>query len=347
MKKIAIEEHFHTPGYIEYLRSRKEVPRREIVEEGGRKVERDWWSPTQYRVFDPDNPAHKQISDIGEGRIQAMDEAGVGMQVLSLSYPGVELFNPADGTAIARQVNDDMAEVIGKYPDRFSGFAAIAAQDPEAAAAELERAVTQLGLKGAMINGNIQGEFLDERKFWPIFEKAEQLDVPVYIHPKMPPPDMIRPFTAYPGLAGAMAGFTVEANLHALRLIFSGVFDDYPGLKIILGHLGEAIPFWLWRMDSRFAEEKQDPVSAVFYQNLKKTPSQYFKDHFFVTISGMFWQPVLEFVCSVLGPDKVLFATDYPYESSREAVEFIDSATIDMAVKEKICNQNAINLLKL
>ena len=206
----------------------------------------------------------------------------------------------------------------------------------------------QLGLKGAMINGNIQGEFLDKQKFWPIFEQAEKLDVPIYIHAKMPPQQMIEPYLAYPGLAAAMSGFAAEASLHAMRLICSGLFDKYPGLKIILGHLGEAIPFWLWRIDSRFAEEKEsDPNSAAFYQDLKKEPSRYFKDHFYVTTSGMFWDPVMTFVCSVLGADKVLFATDYPYESSREAVAFINSASINRSDKEAVCFRNAEKLFGL
>ena len=199
-----------------------------------------------------------------------------------------------------------------------------------------------------MINGNIQGEFLDQQKFWPIFETASALNVPIYIHPKMPPPNMLQPYLAYPGLASAMSGFAAEASLHAMRLICSGVFDKFPDLKIILGHLGEAIPFWLWRLDSRFAEEKaSDPSSAEFYKNLKKLPSQYFKDHFYVSISGMLWQPVLEFVISVLGSDKIFFAADYPYESSREAVDFIKAVQINQKDKEAICYKNAQRLFGL
>lgn len=348
MKKIAIEEHFYSKGYMEYLRSRKEYPRREIVEENGKKVERDWWSPTRFRVMEPGNPTQDMIANLDAGRLRVMDEAGIDMQMLSLSFPGVELFGPDDGCTVARQVNDEVAEVIAKYPDRFSGLATIAPQAPQRAAGELERAVKTLGLKGAMINGNIQGEFLDQKKFWPIFEQAEKLDVPIYIHAKMPPPEMLQPYLAYPGLASAMSGFAAEASLHAMRLICSGVFDTYPGLKIILGHLGEAIPFWLWRIDSRFAEEKQsDPTSAAFYKDLKKTPSQYFQDHFYVTTSGMFWDPALAFVCSVLGADKVFFATDYPYESSREAVAFMDGSSLNLDDKEAVCFRNAEKLFGL
>ena len=345
MKIVAIEEHVHTEDYVSYLYARKEFPRRDFTEEGEKKLIRDWWSPSKYRLLDPDQP--NKLTDCGELRLKEMDEAGIDMQVLSLSFPGVELFEPADGIRMAKAVNNNISDIAKRYPDRFAGFAAIAPQGPEEAADELERAVKELGLKGAIINGNIQGEFLDDRKFWPIFERAEKLDVPIYIHPKMPPSDMIKPYLAYPGLASAMSGFAAEASLHAMRLICSGVFDHYPGLKIILGHLGEAIPFWLWRLDSRFEEEKTDPASAEFYKDLQKNPSQYFKDHFFVTTSGMFWGPVLQFVCSVLGVDKVLFAVDYPYESSKTATQFMDSVAIDEGDRAKICHLNAERLLGL
>jgi 2,3-dihydroxybenzoate decarboxylase len=347
MKKIAVEEHFLTDEFIEYLHTRKEFPRRDIIEEKGKKLIRDWWSPTKYRLIDPDQPYKNMITDLGEVRLKVMDEAGIDMQVLSFSMPGLEVFDASDGTSLAKGINDRLSQAITQYPKRFAGFAALAPQDPHAAADELARAVEKLGLKGAVINGNIRGEFLDDRKYWPIFEQAERLDVPIYIHPKMPPPDMLKPYLAYPGLAMAMAGFAAEASLHAMRLICSGVFDTYPGLKIMLGHLGEAIPFWLWRLDSRYLEEKSDPASAEAYKNLRKNPSQYFKENFYVTTSGMFWEPVLQFVNSVLGSDRILFATDYPYESSTEAVQFIESVQVDNEVKEKICHLNAERLLRL
>jgi 5-carboxyvanillate decarboxylase len=346
MKKIAIEEHFHTEEYIRYLYSRKEWPRREIIEEGGKRLAREWWSPTGSRLMDTDQP--NPLTDLGEGRLKRMDEAGIDIQVLSISFPGVELFNAADGTAMARSINDELSGAVKHYPDRLAGLAAIAPQNPKAAAEELERAVIKLGLKGAVVNGHICGEYLDDRKYWIIFERAEKLDVPIYIHPKMPSPDMIKPYLAYPGLASAMLGFAAEASLHAMRLILSGVFDKYPNLKIILGHLGEALPFWLWRIDSRWEEEKKaDPSSAAFYKNYQKTPAQCFRDNFYVTLSGMYWQPVLEFVCSVLGPDKIMFGTDYPYESSRLAAEFMESVQLSHTDKEKICHLNAEKLLGL
>lgn len=344
MKKIGVEEHFLTENYRNVMRSRKEFPKREMVEQGGKTLEREWWSPTNFSLIDPDLP--EKVYNLGEERLRDMDEAGIDMQVLSFSFPGIEPFNALDGTAMARDINDELAEVVKRYPERFAGFAAIAPQDPMAAADELERAVKKLGFKGAVVNGNIRGEYLDDEKYWVIFERAEKLDVPIYIHPRAPSEDMIKPYSVWPVLALAGCGFAAEASLHALRLICRGVFDEYPGLKIILGHLGEGIPYWLWRLDSRWPQDEKG-IYVGPSKKLEKTPSQYFKDNFYVTTSGMFWQPVIQFACSVLGTDKVLFATDYPYEVTEEAVQVIESMPMSDSDKEKICHLNAERLLRL
>ena len=199
--------------------------------------------------------------------------------------------------------------------------------------------MSKLGLKGVIMNSHTRGEYLDDEKFWPIFEAAEGLDVPIYIHPWAPPPDMVKPYLTYRELAMPMWGFAAETGLHAMRLICSGVFDRYPGLKIILGHLGESIPFWLWRLDSRW--------NLVSQRKMQKNPSQYFRDNFYVTTSGMFWEPALKFVCTAMGPERVLFATDYPYEFINEAAGFIESADISGDDREKICYLNAERLLGL
>jgi 5-carboxyvanillate decarboxylase len=345
MKKIAVEEHFHTQEFVKYLFSRKEWPRRELTEEAGERMVRDWWSETSFRLLNPRAP--NRLIDLDEGRLREMDASGIDMQVLSLSFPGVELFNPADGCAMATAVNDELAEAIKRHPDRLAGFAAIAPQAPEDAADELERAVTRLGMKGAVINGHIRGEYLDDRKYWVILERAEGLGVPLYLHPKMPGPEMIKPYLAYPGLASAMLGFSAEASLHAMRLILSGVFERYPRLKIILGHLGEALPFWLWRMDSRFEEEKGDPASAAYYKHFSRTPAEVFRENFYLTVSGMYWEPVLRFVCSVFGSGRIMFATDYPYESTEEAARFMETVGLEGNDAEKIAHLNAERMLKL
>ena len=326
MKKIAIEEHFSTEEYLSYLRLRKDYTRREIVE---------------------DEKYHSIVTmllDLGEGRLSDMNESGIDMQVLSLSI-GVQQFDTSDAIALAKRTNDELSKIVKKCPERFAGFAALATQDPNAAADELERAVKGLGLKGANISSHIKGEYLDDQKYWVIFERAEKLDVPIYLHPARPSPDMVKPFLTYPLLADAMWGYAAEAGLHAMRLICSGVFDKYPGLKIILGHLGEALPFWLWRIDNRWLKEKVDPEPIT--KGLKKKPSQYVKDNFFVTLSGMFWEPALLCAYLALGADRILFAVDYPYESNDEAVQFIEGVPICDSDKEKICHINAEKILAL
>jgi len=341
MKKIAVEEHYLSNILLTHLKSRKEWPKIEIFEDGGKKVEKLFWAPGHYFVHHEDFPLIRRILDVGEARIEEMDRNGITMQVLSLSIPGVELLDPEQGTAIAREINNELFETIKQYPERFSGFAAIAPQDPGSAANELERAVKELGFKGAMINSHIRGEYLDNPKFRVILEKAQALGVPLYLHPKQPAPEMIQPFLDYPPLANAMWGFGAETGLHAMRLICSGVFDRFPDLKVILGHLGEALPFWMWRIDNHWDKD------ASKYLPAQEKPSHYLKNNFFVTTSGMFWPAALDFVKSELGVDKILFAVDYPFEDNEEAIRFMDAASLTSREREKIYSLNATKLLNL
>jgi 5-carboxyvanillate decarboxylase len=239
MKKIDIEAHFYTREYQEYLLSRKEPPREELY----KGYVRLWYEP---KIWEPHGlEIEDSLLDLGDGRLKNMDKAGIDMQVLSLSTPGCEQFPPAEGTYLSRKTNEELHKAINKHPDRFAGLAALAPQSPEEAARELERAVKELGLKGAKINSHVSGEYLDNRKYWPIFEMAASLDVPVFLHPNTPAPSSIKPYEDYGfALAGPPWGFGAETSLHALRLIYSGVFDKYPRLKIVLGHLGEGLVFW-------------------------------------------------------------------------------------------------------
>ena len=201
----------------------------------------------------------------------------------------MQVFDAPDAVALARSSNDFMVDAIRRHPDRFAGLAAVAPQDPAAAAKELERGVKALGLKGAVINSHTRGEYLDDPKFWPIFEAAEALNVPVYIHPTTPSPAMIQPFLER-GLDGAIFGFAVETGLHILRIIVSGVFDRFPKLKIVVGHLGEGLPYWLFRID--FMHNRM--VAANRYasvQKLQRKPSEYVRENLYVTTSGMAWEP--------------------------------------------------------
>jgi len=285
-------------------------------------------------------------------RLHDMDTGGIDMQVLSatMSYDDPRNKTAADAAKWAIDTNNAFFKITQKYPTRFASFAAITLNDPLAAAKELERAVKDLGFKGTMIGQELQGRYLDEPDYGVVLETAERLNVPIYLHPSLPAPDMIKPYSTYPILSRSMWGFAAQTGLHAMRMICGGVFDRFPNLKIILGHMGENIPYQLWRLDNRWKQEKDarpggfdtDPSS-----NLKKTPSQYFKDNFYITTSGMFWHPVLKFACSVLGADRILFAVDYHFESNELASNFIESAPISQSSKDKICHLNAEKLLRI
>jgi len=360
MKKIAIEEHCFTQYFLDFLQSRKEFPRIEsTLDEKGQKTWRWWNSSQEYQPWLPAAVASKICDDIGESRLEDMDEAGIDMQVLSFST-NIDWLDATEGTNLTKKVNDIFAEAVNKYPNRFAAFAALYLKDSNAAADELDRSVKQLGFRGAMVVPHVNGEFIDDKKYWPVFQKAAQLDVPVYIHPTFPPPDRLKQYSGYPELVGAMWGYGAETGLAAVRLICSGVFDQYPDLKIILGHMGEALPFWMPRLDGRMQSSTSTTLTLVRNRErkeitdltplagkLKKLPSQYIKDNFFVTTSGIFWQPVMQFVSSVLGTDKILFAVDYPFESSKEAAQFIESLAMPDDDKERISHLNAQRLLRL
>ena len=280
-----------------------------------------------------------RIQDLDARRIGDMDDSGIAKQILSLTAPGVQIFERDLATGVARSMNDQLAEATRKHPGRFAGLAAVAPQDPNAAARELERGVRLLGLKGAIINSHTRGEYLDDQKFWPIFEAACALKVPVYVHPTTPPRSMIRPF-AERGLAGAIFGFGVEAGLHMLRLITSGVFDRFPELQIVVGHLGEALPYWMFRVDfmhrAMVASGRHPAI-----RKLQRKPSEYLRENFYYTTSGMAWQPVILFAESVLGPDRIMYAMDYPYQYVPEEVRVTDELPISDIDKLKLYQLNA------
>jgi len=324
MKVIAIEEHFITPMYREkvganefrnfYLKSRGEQLGHDIVE---------------------------QNSDLGAKRLAHMDAAGVDVPVLSFGSPGPQAFGAEVAIPMARDANDRLYQAIQKNPARFAGFAALPTADPEAAAQELERCVSKLGFKGAMIHGHTRGSFLDERKYWTIFERAQALGVPIYLHPTHPHPDAVKAyFQGYEDLARAGWGFAVDTSCHFLRIVFAGVFDAYPDLKIILGHLGEGLPFAMHRLNDH-------TYRAAARRGLKKTPLQYFEDNLLVTTSGNWYEPA--FLCTLLalGADNILFAVDWPYEPNTAGIEFLKKLSISDADREKIAHRNAERILRM
>jgi predicted TIM-barrel fold metal-dependent hydrolase len=329
MRTIALEEHCLTPELRELL---------------GPQIH------PYYAVHRWPPPLEKRLLDIGEGRIAEMDAQGIDMQVLSMAQPGLE-HSPADkAIPVAKAFNDRVAEAVKEHPDRFAAFAALPTADPTTAADELSRAVTELGFKGALVNGRTQERFLDDQFFWPMFESAEALGVPIYLHP-MPPPKAV--YDAYYAgfgddvsfmLAAPAWGWHIETGLHVLRLILAGVFDRFPGLQIIIGHMGEAIPFMLARIDEVLrGRTALDPAA----QRTELSIPEYFQRNFHITISGIFTDPPLRCAIDTLGIDKVLFAVDHPFSDGAHARKFLEQAAISDQEREQIAHGNAERLLGL
>jgi 2,3-dihydroxybenzoate decarboxylase len=313
--KIALEEHFMCAGF------------------------EDYWQTT---VADVD-PAIlgklvARLSDFGAVRLEAMDRSGIARAVLSLSGPGVQIErDTAVACRKARACNDILAREIRNRPDRYSGFAHLAMQDPVAAADELTRCIGELGFCGAMINGHTHGRYLDDPALYPFWERADALGALIYLHPADPVATSAA-LADHRGLRRATWEWTVETGSHALRLVFGGLFDRFPGAKLGLGHLGETLPFLLWRFDSR---------AKLYGVKLARRPSEYIRDNIVVTTSGMCAVDPLICTISALGSDHVMFAADYPFESAQEAAEFIDGAPLTDGVRADICFNNAARLLRL
>ena len=285
-----------------------------------------------------------RIQDLGARRLADMDATGIGKQLVFLTAPGVQVFDAATAVSLSREANDELSEKTKAHPDRYATLAAIAPQDPANAVKELQRSIS-LGMKGAVVNSHTQGEYLDDPKCWEIFEAAQALDVPIYLHPNTPPPAMIGPFLPR-GLDGAIYGFAVETGLHLLRIIVGGVFDRFPRLKIVVGHLGEGLPFWLFRLDHMH----RNMVAAKRYPGageLKKKPSEYLKENVWVTTSGMQWAPAILFCQQVLGVDRVLYAMDYPYQFVPEEVKVTDELPIGEADRKKLYQLNVERVFRL
>lgn len=284
----------------------------------------------------------RQLLDIGPERLREMDAAGVDMQLLSVTIPGVQMFEPDRADAMAISTNDQLAAAIARHPTRFAGLACLAPQSPQGAPKEMERAINTLKLNGFIINSHTNDLYLDDPRFAPVLEAAEALDRPIYLHPRAPSNGMAAPFKDY-GLGGSIWGFGMEAGTHAVRMILSGTFDRFPKLRIVLGHMGEALPFWMWRLDHMYKRRAKDgrlkPTSLI--------PSEYFRRNIAVTTSGFEAEEILDLAIGCAGIDNVMWAIDYPYESSVDAAAFIDRAKLDPAQREKICHANAERLFHI
>jgi 2,3-dihydroxybenzoate decarboxylase len=290
------------------------------------------------------NPlAHDRLYDRGPLRLEQMDAAGIDFQILSLFDPGVQdETDVATAIDLARRANDDLAETVRATPHRFGGFATLATQDPDAAAAELERAVTDLGLVGGLINGHCQGRYLDDPAYEGLFASAESMGVPVYLHPTTPHPAVMdawfAPYTG-DGLHLASWGFAAETGTHVLRLIYSGLFDKFPRLQMIIGHLGEMLPFAAYRVD-RYYGLGGDGSGHT----LQRLPSEYLRDNFYVTTSGNFCPPAFACTLEVMGADRVMFSVDYPMDDNQAGSEFLTSYPMDDATRRKVSSENAFRL---
>ncbi len=337
MQIIDLENHFFTNDYLNYLRHRK-APPKETIEKTGPVM---WYNRTMSspRSFEVDN----KMSNPVENRIREMDENGIGIEVLSLSPPGVQCFSPKVGTYWASKVNDELARIVKTYPDRFIGLACVAPQDPKSAAKEIERSATELGLKGIILHSHAREDYLDAQKFRVIFEGAAKHDLPVYIHPGLPSKLILPGYETYGfELAGPVLGFAADVALHAMRLICSGLFDEYPDLQVILGHLGEGLPFWLDRIDVVSVTDWKTTKMRI-----KKKPSEYVRSNFIILTSGMHYLPSFTCACMSLGTDRIAFGTDYPYAGFKKGVEFINKTEISEKDKQKIFYSNAAKLFKI
>jgi len=323
MRTITLEEHFASPGFLD-------GPGRKLKERAA-------------KIGGPAARFLEQLSDLGDNRIAEMDAAGVDMQILSLTSPGVEQLEAAEAAAFARETNDFLAEAIRSHPTRFGGFAALPTADPDAAVAELERTIHDYGFKGAVINGHIQGRYLDDKFFWPIFERAEALRVPIYLHPTPPPQPVIE--ASYGGFspivtelfAGPGWGWHIETAIHVIRIILGGTFDRYPGLQIVVGHMGETLPFMLQRLD----------MMPAAMTKISRPISSYLRENIHYTFSGFNYTPTFLDLLLEVGVDRIMFSADHPYSSMAQARAFLDRLPVSPADRERIAHGNAERLLKL
>jgi 2,3-dihydroxybenzoate decarboxylase len=317
MRKIALEEHFTTPELAKNYVAR----------------------PTQSDALFAD--VERRLADFDELRLEMMDKTGIEMMVLSVTTPGVQgVSDSREAIRLAHSANDFLAREVQKRPDRYAGFAHLAMQDADAAAAELERAVKELGFRGALINGQTNGHYLDEDQYVPFWERVQELDVPIYLHPGNMA-DHPAMFAHRPELGGPIFAWTADTAAHALRLVFGGTLTRFPKVKIVLGHMGETLPFLLWRLNSRREFDLGDKLAP------DALPSAIIKRNIAITTSGVCDAGALLAAIQALGDDNVMFSVDYPYEDPQVAADFIESAPIGEDVRAKVCYRNAERLLHL
>lgn len=331
IRTITLEEHFATPAFLQ-------SSGRQITDNAQAAQAHPQVAAGLKELMD-------RLCDLDERRISDMDAAGIDMQVLSLTSPGTEQLDAPDAVALARDANALLAEAVRRHPGRFAGFAALPTAAPDAAAEELERTIHEYGFKGAVINGHIQGRYLDDPFFWPILERAESLQVPIHIHPTPPPqPVIAASYTGHfaPGVSAILSsggwGWHIETAIHVLHLILGGAFDRYPRLQVIIGHLGEALPFMLPRLDLTLPPQ---------VTKLERPMGAYLRENLHYTVSGFNFLPAFLDLFMEVGVNRIMFSADYPYRSMMEARTFLEQLPVSPADKEQIAHSNAERLLRL
>ena len=296
-----------------------------------------------------------RLTDVGPERICRMDAAGIDLQVLSHVAPGVQTLEGNMAIGLSKEVNDWLGEIVQTYPTRFAGFAMLPMQSPQGAADELERTVTQLGFKGALVNGHTQGRYLDDDSFSVVLEQAQALDVPIYLHPTDPPQAIADIYYRdYPALVTGGWGWQVETGTHLLRLMCGGVFDKYPRLKIIVGHMGELIPYNLKRINLALtmgnwliASQEKKVTGSKRPGGMQKSVLYYMHENVFITTSGLFDQAAFNCALAEVGIENILFSVDDPFGDNFEAVDFLNATHLSPEEREKLAHGNAERLLKL
>ncbi len=324
MRTVTVEEHFASPGFLDGPGAKLKEGFLRRGSRGAKIVE--------------------QLAEVGDKRVAEMEAAGIDVQVLSLNAPGVEQVEAAEAVAAARASNDFLAGVVKAHPTRFAGLAALPTAAPDTAAEEFERAVRRLGFKGALINGHTRGRYLDDKFFSPILERAVALDVPIYLHPTIPPKAVVE--ASYGGfspgvtdmLAGSAWGWHMETAVHVIRMILGGVFDRYPKLQIVIGHLGEALPFMLPRLDRNLPREMT---------KLERPVGDYLRQNIHYTFGGFNFPATFLDLLLEVGVERIMFSVDYPYGSMAAARAFLEQLPVSAADRERIAHGNAETLFKL
>jgi 2,3-dihydroxybenzoate decarboxylase len=343
VKYVDTEAHFWTPEYLELLQSRG-VPPKQVQAEGGYQT---FFEPSAPELsFTISQRLVDGLGDLTDTRVEAMDKAGIDVAILSLSGPGLDNLEPELQVEWARRTNDTLAEYIAKHPGRFYGMASLPTAHPEAAAEELERCATAYGFRGANVHSHGHGgAYYDHPRFRPMWEAAARLGIIVNLHPVAPHMQMLKPYLGYGwALPGPGQGFGNETAVHTMRLIYSGLFDEYPDLKLTLGHFGEALTFWFYRIDFDFSKPWLDPAHRP---KIERRPSEYLKTNFWLNCSGNFVNSALVSTLMEVGSDHIMWASDYAWAPLEEARAFIDNAPLADLDRNKICWQNAVDLFRL